>query len=212
MAPTVVKTKRAELSSVSNYSYVVLSILLLLTIGATLAYYQNSAMFADGSGARWTAVVFLIGLCVSLIIFGMTHRDAAARYALHQKTLDLIAAQNENQALLAAEQRSRVLAEQANLAKSEFLALVSHELKTPLNAIAGWNRILKTEGISDETHDTAVEKIDKNLRLQAAIVEELLNFSDIMSSGFTVISRSVSVRNVFENAISSVKQTAIEKG
>jgi signal transduction histidine kinase len=212
MAPTDLKKKSAEPSSVFNYSYAVFSILLLLTIGVTLAYYQNAEMFADGSEARWTPVVFVIGLCVSLVIFGMTHRDSAARYALQQKTQDLIAAQNENQKLLAAEQQSRISAEQANRAKSEFLALVSHELKTPLNAIAGWNRILKTKGISEETRQTAVEKIDKNLRLQAAIVEELLNFSDIMSSGLTVITRSVSVRDIFESAVSTVRAEASEKG
>ncbi|MEO8572388.1 MAG: HAMP domain-containing sensor histidine kinase [Pyrinomonadaceae bacterium] len=189
-----------------------LSILLLLTIGATLAYYQNSIIFGDDSGDRWTPVVFVIGLCVSLLIFGMTHRDAAARYDLQQRTQDLIAAQNENQALLAAEQKSRISAEWANQAKNEFLALVSHELKTPLNAIAGWNRILKTEGISEETRETAIEKIDKNLRLQAAIVEELLNFSDIMSSGFTVIGRSVCIRDIFESAVLTVTAAAFEKG
>ncbi|MEP6705483.1 MAG: histidine kinase dimerization/phospho-acceptor domain-containing protein, partial [Acidobacteriota bacterium] len=178
MAWTDLKKRKAEPFSVLTYSYGVLSILLLLTVGATLVYYQNFGTFADDSGSRWTAVVFIIGLCVSLLIFGITHRDTAARFTLHQRTQDLLESQKENQALLAAEQKSRISAEQANLAKSEFLALVSHELKTPLNAIAGWTRILKTHGISEETQQTAVEKIEKNLRLQAEIVEELLNFSD----------------------------------
>jgi signal transduction histidine kinase len=195
-----------------NYSYVVLSILILLTVGATVVYHQNSLMFADESGSRWTPVVFLIGLCVSLLLFGMTHRDATARFALHQKTRDLIAAQKENEALLEAEQNSRIAAERANLAKDEFLAVVSHELRTPLNAIAGWNRILKTRGVSDETRETAVEKIDKNLRLQAAIVEELLNFSDIMSSGFAVMSKSISIREVFEAAVATANVAAFQKG
>ena len=199
-------------SDALNYSYVVLSILLLLTVGATLAYYQNSSIFADETGSRWTPVVFMIGFCVSLLLFGMTHRDAAARIALQQRTRDLIAAQKENQELLIAEQRSRIAAEQANLAKDEFLAVVSHELRTPLNAIAGWNRILKTKGLSDETRETAVEKIDKNLRLQASIVEELLNFSDIMSSGLTVINKTLNIREIFEAAVASVSVSAFQKG
>jgi signal transduction histidine kinase len=212
MASTGREKKKDELRTAFNYSYVVLSILILLTVGATLVFYQNSVIFSDESGTRWTPVVFLIGLCVSLLIFGMTHRAAAARLALHQKTRDLIAAQKENQALLEAEQNSRVAAERANLAKDEFLAVVSHELRTPLNAIAGWNRILKTKGISDETRETAVEKIDKNLRLQADIVEELLNFSDIMSSGFAVINRSIPIREVFEAAVATVSVSAFQKG
>ncbi len=206
------KQKKDNPSEVFNYSYVVLSILLLLTIGATLAYYQSASMFADDSGSRGTPVVFLIGLCVSLLLFGMTYRDAAARFSLQQRTRDLIAAQTENEALLKAEQNSRFAAEQANHAKDEFLAVVSHELRTPLNAIAGWNRILKTKGVSAEARAAAVEKIDKNLRLQAAIVEELLNFSDIMSSGLAVINRSVSVREIFDAAVASVSGAAVQKG
>jgi signal transduction histidine kinase len=212
MASTDREKERDEYSAVFNYSYIVLAILVLLTIGATLAYHQNSFMFADESGNRWTPVVFLIGLCVSLLLFGMTHRDAAARFALHQKTRDLIEAQKENEALLEAEQKSRIAAERANLAKDEFLAVVSHELRTPLNAIAGWNRILKTKGLSEETRETAVEKIDKNLRLQAAIVEELLNFSDIMSSGFAVGNKSISIRHVFEAAVATANVAAFQKG
>ena len=208
------KSSKNRSTAVFNYSYAyaVLAILLLLTIGSTLAYYQNASLFEDDSGTRWTPVVFLIGMCVSLVIFGMTHRESAARFHLHQKTLDLIEAQKQNQALLDAEQSSRIAAEQASLAKDEFLAVVSHELKTPLNAIAGWNRILKTHGISRETRETAVEKIDKNLRIQTAIVEELLNFSDIMSSGSAFIKRTVRMRDVLEDAVAAVSVSAFQKG
>jgi signal transduction histidine kinase len=185
---------------------------MLLTVGSTLAYYQNAAAFHDASGLRWTPVVFLIGLCVSLVIFGITHREVTAREILHQKTRDLIDAQKENEALLEAEQKARVAAEQANLAKDEFLAVVSHELKTPLNAIAGWSRILKTRGISPETQRSALEKIDKNLRIQTAIIDELLSFSDIVSGGQTVKKRPLVVRDLFEDATSAIGLAAFQKG
>jgi len=212
MAHGYVEKKKSNLPAGFSYPYVVLSILFLLTIGATLAYYQNSFVVADGSGERWTPVVFLIGLCVSLLLFGMTHRDALARLALERRSRDLTAAQKENQALLDSEQRSRIVAEQASLAKDEFLAIVSHELKTPLHAIAGWNRILRTKGLSDETRETAIDKIDKNLRIQASIVEELLSFSDIMSSGGPELKRSVRMREVFESAVATVSVSAFQKG
>jgi signal transduction histidine kinase len=195
-----------------NYSYVVLAILFLLTVGATLAYYQHSAIFADETGTRWTPVVFLIGLCVSLVIFGMTHREATASISLQERTLALLEAQQQNERLLIAEQISRIAAEEANLAKDEFLALVSHELKTPLNAIAGWNRILKTEGVSEETRHTAVEKIDKNLRIQASIVDELLSFSDVMSRSSILEKSPVPVRELFEDAVNTVNVAAFQKG
>lgn len=212
MVRTETKKSGEDLTDVFNYSYLVLSILLLLTIGATLAYYQNAAAFDDGSGSRWTPVVFLIGICVSLVIFGMTHREAAARHRLHRKTLDLLEAEKQNRALLEEEQRLRISAEQANNAKDEFLAIVSHELKTPLNAIGGWSRILRASDVSDETRQTAIDKIDKNLRIQTNIVEELLSFSDVMSSGLVGINKRILMSDIFEDAVSAVNDSASNKG
>src|SRR5688572_31789441 len=126
--------------AVLKYPYAVLIILLLLTAGATFAFHQNSSAFFDGGASHWTPVVFLIGFCVSLVIFAMTQREAIARLSLQRRTEDLLEAQRQNDDLLAAEKRSRRMAEEANRAKDQFLGIVSHELKTPLNAIAGWNR------------------------------------------------------------------------
>jgi signal transduction histidine kinase len=195
-----------------NYSYIVLAILLLITIGTTLVYYQNSAVFEDMTGIRWTPIVFVIGLCVSLSIFALTHREGRALRALQNRTKDLMAAQEENRKLLEAEQRSRLAAERANRAKDEFLAIVSHELNTPLNAIAGWNRILKMNGVSQETRDAAVEKIEKNLKIQIGIIEELLSFSEVMSSGLAAIKKPVCMRDVFHHAIETVSPAASQKG
>jgi signal transduction histidine kinase len=205
-------TLRRNLSALFNYSYVVLGILLLLTVGATIAYYQNAAAFSDDTGTRWTPVVFLIGLCVSLLLFGMTHREATTRASLLRKTVDLIDAQQENKTLLKAEKESRKAAERAGHAKDEFLAVVSHELRTPLNAIAGWTRILRTPGISNEARDTALKKIDKNLRMQASLVEELLSYSDVMSSGPRLELRPLCIREVIEEAVGAVSVSAFQKG
>ncbi|HEX6124172.1 MAG TPA: HAMP domain-containing sensor histidine kinase [Pyrinomonadaceae bacterium] len=206
------KAPSTEYSKVLNYSYLVLSIMLLLTAGATLVYYQNSTLFADDTGARWTPVVFLVGFCISLVIFAITHREATARLVLQQKTADLIEAQKLNGALLEAEQNSRIAAERANRAKDEFLAVVSHELRTPLNAIAGWTRILRTRGVSDETRERALGKIEKNLRIQTAIVEELLSFSDVVSSSPHTLNKTVVMQEVFEDAVAAVRPAAFQKG
>jgi signal transduction histidine kinase len=178
----------------------------------TLVYDQNSGAFEDIPGTRWTPLVFLIGLCVSLLIFGMTHREVTALRALQNKANDLLTAQEENRELLQAEQRSRIAAEQANRAKDEFLAIVSHELNTPLNAIAGWNRILKMDDISSDMRKTAIEKIDKNLKIQTGIIEELLSFSEVMSSGLAAINKPVCMRDLFDSAVESVRIAALQKG
>ena len=205
-------TARRRYAALFNYSYAVLTILLLLTAGATIAYYKNGLVFADETGTGLTPVVFLIGLCVSLLLFGVTHREATARARLMRKTIDLLAAQKENRELLEAEQNSRIAAEKASRAKDEFLAVVSHELRTPLNAIAGWSRILRTHGISDEARETALDKIDKNLRIQTGIIEELLNFSDVMSTGPATSLRRIRIGDVIEEAVAAVSVSAFQKG
>lgn len=212
MADLDTPTGRTRSTALFNHSYIVLSILLLITAGVTIAYYQNSAAFADETGTRWTPVVFLIGLCVSLVLFGMTHREATARARLMRRTNDLLAAQKENRTLLEAEQKSRIAAENANRAKDEFLAVVSHELKTPLNAIAGWSRILRTDGISEQARESALDKIDKNLRMQTAIVEELLNFSDVMSTPPAMLMRPIPISDVIGEAVQAVSVSAFQKG
>ncbi len=212
MAGLESKSQRIDTSEIFNFSYAVLAILILLTIGATAAYHQNSLLFAGDEVSRWTPAVFLIGLCISLMIFGLTHREASARLVLQRRTLDLLEAEKQNKALLAAEQASRIAAEQANLAKDEFLAVVSHELKTPLNAIAGWARILKTRDVSEDTRNTALSKIDKNLRIQTAIIDELLGFSDVRSSGLRLRDKRVVMRDVFEDAVAAVSVAAVQKG
>ena len=200
------------MAALFSYSYIVLGILLILTIGVTVAYYQNAHLLAGGGAVQWAPVVFLIGLCISLVIFGMTHREATARASLFRKTMDLLEAQHENRKLLKAEQEARRSAERANHAKDEFLALVSHELRTPLNAIAGWTRVLRTSGLSSEAHETALEKIDKNLRMQASIVEELLNFSDVMSSDPNLSLRPLCISDVIKNSVDSASVAAFQKG
>jgi signal transduction histidine kinase len=68
------------------------------------------------------------------------------------------------------------------------------------------------EGISDETRQTASEKIDKNLRIQTGIIQELLSFSDVMSSGLAAIKKPVRMGDLFNSALESVSVAAFQKG
>ena len=90
-------------------------------------------------------------------------------------------AEEERRELLEREQRARLEAQEANRAKDEFLATLSHELRTPLNAILGWSRLLAGGSLDRDTTRRAIEIIDRNSRLQAQLIEDLLDISRIIT-------------------------------
>jgi signal transduction histidine kinase len=65
-------------------------------------------------------------------------------------------------------------AEEASRLKDEFLATLSHELRTPMNVILGWVQLLHAKGVSPERLYEAVDIIGRNARLQAQLIEDIL--------------------------------------
>ena len=79
------------------------------------------------------------------------------------------------------ERRARGEAERVALLADEFLATLSHELRTPLNAIAGWTEVLARGPGEPDTVARAAEVINRNVRLQAALINDLLDTSAIIA-------------------------------
>jgi len=173
--------------------------------------YNSLPEFFTQSSLGWSPLIFIIGIIFSFLLFGMTYWEASARIKLQSTAADLYETEQQKQGLLEKEQAARLSAEQANKTKDEFIAVVSHELRTPLNAIAGWTRILKTEDLSENTKKLALEKIERNLRSQTKLVEELLDYSQIVSGTIKFEGKEVNFSNVFENTFSEVEPAAQEK-
>lgn len=114
--------------------------------------------------------------------------------------------------LLAREQEARAQAEAANRTKDEFLAIVSHELRSPLNAMLGWARVLRSEGVDQQTHDHAIQVIEQSAEMQSRLIEDLLDSARIASGKLRIESRPVNLLPAIRSAIDTVFQEAERKG
>jgi PAS domain S-box-containing protein len=118
-------------------------------------------------------------------------------------------------ALLAQEHAARVEAqasERANRSKDMFLATLSHEMRTPLNAILGWATILGRDDVSDADLKEGVAVIGRNARAQAKLIEDVLDVSRIVSDKLRLDIRPCSLSDVINSAVDTVRQEANKKG
>ncbi|MCI0336749.1 MAG: PAS domain-containing protein [Acidobacteria bacterium] len=114
--------------------------------------------------------------------------------------------------LLAREQEARAQAETANRTKDDFLAIVSHELRSPLNAMLGWARVLRSDVVDLDTQDQAVRVIEQSAEMQSRLIEDLLDSARIASGQLRIESRPVNLIPAILNAVDTVHPTAESKG
>jgi signal transduction histidine kinase len=124
-----------------------------------------------------------------------------------QKTVE-----RERAHVLAHEHRAREEAEAANRMKDEFLATVSHELRTPLNAILGWSRMMRTGTLDAAGHSHAIETIERNARVQAKLIDDLLDVSQIVSGKLLLQVGSLNLHTVVSDAIEALRPLADAMG
>jgi PAS domain S-box-containing protein len=120
-------------------------------------------------------------------------------------------AEQEREELLRREAAARDEAETASRAKDEFLATLSHELRTPVNAIAGWTRMLLDGTMDSRNTRRALEVIDRNAQLQAQLVEDILDVSRIIGGGLRLDFQPVDIVAVIAAALDAVRPTADAK-
>lgn len=144
-----------------------------------------------GKDAIWTAVI------------DVTEREKAQ----HSRKSD----EEERAKLLAREQAALAEAQTANRAKDEFLALISHELRTPMTAMLGWMWLLRSKTLDEEGKKHALDIIERNMHLQAQIIEDILDVSNIVTGKLRLETHPVQVAPIMEAAIRVVRPAAEAK-
>ena len=144
------------------------------------------------------------------IVEGLAAQTAIAmdNARLYQSAQDAL---REREALLASEQAARQEAEIASRAKDEFLGLLSHELRNPLNAILGWTRLLAAGRMDEAMHARAVETIDRNAKLQARLIDDMLDVSRIVSGKLRLDAQPLDLTTVIHAAVDTSRPAADAK-
>ncbi|HEX7149885.1 MAG TPA: PAS domain S-box protein [Thermoanaerobaculia bacterium] len=112
---------------------------------------------------------------------------------------------------ITADVRAQELLRQADRRKDEFLATLSHELRTPLTAILGWAHMLLQDRTDPELVRGGLETIEKSARLQAELIDDVLDLSRITAGKVRINSETVDIGAVATAAVEGVRLAAAAK-
>ncbi|HKS27695.1 MAG TPA: ATP-binding protein [Pyrinomonadaceae bacterium] len=144
----------------------------------------------------------------------VAHAEQAQRHVeeLSRYINELKHSEEEREKILLREQSARSEAEAANRIKDEFLATLSHELRTPLTAIIGWSGLLRSGDLEGGLKDQALETMERNAKVQAQLIDDLLDVSRIVSGKLLLDIKEVELEKAIESAIDVVRPAAKAKG
>ena len=103
-------------------------------------------------------------------------------------------------------------AHEAARLKDEFLATLSHELRTPLNAILGWVQIVEAGMMAPDRLRDALKVIGRNARMQAQLIEDILDVSRIVSGKLEIDVAPMSLEPLIDSAVSTALPAALANG
>ena len=101
--------------------------------------------------------------------------------------------------------------EAATRAKDEFVAMVSHELRSPLNAMLGWVRLLRGGVLGEEKRQHALEVIERNANAQNQLIADLLDVSRMLTGKLRINASQMDLANVVDMAIEAVRPASEAK-
>jgi PAS domain S-box-containing protein len=114
-------------------------------------------------------------------------------------------------AMMAAEAERRYReAEAQNRAKDNFLATLSHELRTPMTSILGWVQFLRTGHFDQQELDEALRTIESSARLQARLIDDMLDVSRMILGKFQVDLQPTRISEIIEAALTTARPLAAD--
>jgi signal transduction histidine kinase/two-component SAPR family response regulator len=96
-------------------------------------------------------------------------------------------------------------AREANRIKDQFIAIVSHELRSPLTAILGWAKILRSGKLSETKQAQGLETIERNANLQNTLIEDILDISRIIQNRLRLNKQPIHIVPIVQSVLLDVK-------
>ncbi|MFL6279108.1 MAG: ATP-binding protein [Vicinamibacterales bacterium] len=170
-------------------------------------YWRSASIAADGGYvSSATLPLFASGQPIGVLAF---HFTAPVKFDEEYQALLVSIAQHCAQALDRARlyesaQKARTEAEAANRLKDEFVSIVSHDLRTPLNAMLGWTALLQKGSLAPSITARALQSIHDNATRQAKLIDDLLDFSRITGGRMALDRDEIDLRDLLRNVIESM--------
>jgi signal transduction histidine kinase len=130
---------------------------------------------------------------------------------LESSTARLLESEERRNQLLESERAARASAEQANRLKDDFLANLSHELRTPISAVVGWTQIMRRSKLDTQTMHEGLDAIERGVRSQVQLIDDLLDVSRITSGKLRLETEVVNVAAILIAAVDMILPLANAK-
>ena len=118
----------------------------------------------------------------------------------------------QRERLLEQARAAQQAAEEAARMKDEFLAILSHELRTPMSAVLGWLHLARTGALDPEQHEKALAIVERNARLQSQVINDLLDVSRIVTGKLERDPGTARLDEILRGAVETARLAAAARG
>ncbi|GAB4239919.1 MAG: hypothetical protein Kow00121_66470 [Elainellaceae cyanobacterium] len=182
---------------------------------AEIAIHPNAqAICSMGISAYAGQPLMVHGRLIGTLSFASRTRThfTAEEADLLQAISEQVAIALDRAELVASLQRQTEDLAQANRVKDEFLAVLSHELRSPLNPILGWTKLLQTGKFDPQKTKQALEVIERNAKQQTQLIDDLLDISKILRGKLALNEAPVDLAWTIAAALETMRLAAEAKG
>jgi PAS domain S-box-containing protein len=189
--------------------------------------FRSDDMAQDPRSVEDALIIETEGLVATMIVPIMVEGRVEGLLSVHRRTPRPFNDRNEtslrqlaeyasiaihNMQMLAHEHQMRAEAEGASRMKDEFLATLSHELRSPLQPLLNWAYLLRSPNLDPASAERALDAIERSTKTLGQLIEDLLDVSRIVTGKLRLQARPVRLPGVIRAAMEAVEAAALAKG